>query len=200
MHCCLTWPVTQHCKSKPSCDNESFIKLPEVFKPGFETGHCDLCLTQHKFKRNILVINIKDFTGVCGRHLHESGKLRMGWDIICICRGFCSSPPTTPTLTVKDAGGRTWAAWATAPLSYALWISGNLLENCWLLFSSVHCGVGRGHVILYSKSNWDVLGFMVWEAVETFILFSFQHTHWMMWTTTEAIVSLSFLFLIENYI
>lgn len=186
---------------------ESSIKLPEVFKLGFETGHCDLCLTQHKFKRNILVINIKDCTGVYGRHLRESGKLRMGWDMICICRGFAAALQThtrtrthTHTLTAQDAEGRTWAAQATASVSYVLWISGDLLENCWLLSSSVHCGVGRGHVILDSKSKWDVLGFMVWEAVETFILFSFQHTHWTMWTTTEAIVSLSFLFLFENYI
>lgn len=106
----------------------------------------------------------------------------------------------THTLTAQDAEGRTRAAQATASVSYVLWISGDLLENCWLLSSSVHCGVGRGHVILDSKSKWDVLGFMVWEAVETFILFSFQHTHWTMWTTTEAIVSLSFLFLFENYI
>lgn len=80
-------------------------------------------------------------------------------------------PNNTPALTraLGDAGGRIRAAQtARVSASYTLWITGDLLDNCWLQFSSVHCVVGIGHIMLNLKRKWDVLEIMFWEAVETF--------------------------------
>lgn len=92
-------------------------------------------------------------------------------------------PNNTPALTraLGDAGGRIRAAQtARASASYTLWITGDLLDNCWLRFSSVHCVVGIGHIMFDLKSNWDVLESIFWEAVETF-LFCFAFNIYIEW-------------------
>jgi len=79
------------------------------------------------------VINIKDFAGVCGRHLRESGKLRwnrVGYYLYLEC-ALPQPPNKTHTLTLRDAGGRRRAAQpAKASASYTLSITGDLLDNC----------------------------------------------------------------------
>lgn len=96
---------------------------------------------------------------------------RTGWGGTFIRSVLYSSPLTTHThtLALRDAAGRIQAAQpARASASYTLWITGDLLDNCWLLFSSVHCIVGRGHIMYDLKSKWHVLDIKFWEAVETF--------------------------------
>lgn len=105
-----------------------------------------------------------------GTCVSQESSERTRWGIIFICSVLYSSPLTTHVLSRSLSamlGAEYGQRSQLVSASYTLWITGDLLDNCWLLFSSIHYVVERGHTMLDLKSKWDVLDVTFWEAVET---------------------------------